>query len=272
VPAAVVASLREELSLLSDEGRLVFEAAAVAGDPFELELAAAAAERSEAATMNAVDQLLGLDLVRTTDVPRRFRFRHPLLRRAAYQGAAGGWRLGAHERCAETLAARGAPAAALAHHVERSARHGNLAAAATLRDAGEAAARLAPESAARWFGAALRLLPDNTPAEDRVELMLARARTLMAAGDFAQSHEVLLEATAIVPERSTALSTTVATACARLERFLGRYEQAHVRLVKALHGLPEPASVESTRLLIELTLNEFYRSRYGAMQDWPDAR
>ena len=268
VPSAVADSLREELSLLSDEGRLVFEGAAVAGDPFELELAAAAAARSEAVTMTAVDELLRLDLVRTTDLPRRFRFRHPLLRRAAYQGAAGAWRVGAHERCAETLAARGATAAARAHHVERSAREGDLAAAVTLRDAGEAAARLAPESAARWYGAALRLLPQSASAEDRVELMVARARALAAAGHFAESHQALLETIAIVPERSAALSTTVATACARLERFLGRYEQAHARLARALHDLQEPASVESARLLIELTLNEFYRSRYGAMHDW----
>ncbi len=218
--------------------------------------------------MTAVDELLRLDLVRTTDLPRRFRFRHPLLRRAAYQGAAGAWRVGAHERCAETLAARGATAAARAHHVERSAREGDLAAAVTLRDAGEAAARLAPESAARWYGAALRLLPQSASAEDRVELMVARARALAAAGHFAESHQALLETIAIVPERSAALSTTVATACARLERFLRRYEQAHTRLARALHDLQEPASVESARLLIELTLNEFYRSRYGAMHDW----
>ena len=268
VPSAVAASLREELSVLSDEGRLMFEAAAVAGDPFELELAAAAAARSEPATMDAVDELLRLDLVRTTDVPRRFRFRHPLLRRAAYQGAAGGWRVGAHERCAEALATRGATAAVRAHHVERSAREGDLAAAAILRNAGEAAARLAPESAARWFGAALRLTAQSAPANDRVELMLARARALAAAGHFAESHEALVDAIAVVPVESAALSTTVATACARLERFQGRYEQAHARLVGALHGLPERASVESARLLIELTLNEFYRSRYVAMHDW----
>ena len=43
VPEAVAASLAEELTLLSDAGRLVLERAAVAGDPFEPELAAAAA-------------------------------------------------------------------------------------------------------------------------------------------------------------------------------------------------------------------------------------
>jgi DNA-binding NarL/FixJ family response regulator len=268
VPGAVAASLSEELGLLSKNGRLVFEGAAVAGDPFEADLAAAAAAKSEAATMDALDELLRLDLVRATEVPRRFRFRHPLVRRAAYEGTAAAWRVGAHQRCAEALAGQGATAAARAHHVERSAREGDLAAIAILREAGEAVARLAPESASLWFGGALRLLPQTVTAEERVELMLARARALAAAGHFARSHAALLEAIAVVPDRSSALCTTVATACARLERFLGRYEQAHTRLVTALRGLPEPASVESVALLIELTLNEFYRSRYEAMHQW----
>jgi ATP/maltotriose-dependent transcriptional regulator MalT len=268
VPAAVAASLAEELTLLSDVGRLVLEGAAVAGDPFEPELAAAAAATSEAAGMHAVDELLGLDLIRTTDVPRRFRFRHPLVRRAVYQAAAAGWRLGAHERCAEALAARGASAAARAHHVERSGRQGDLAAVAVLREAGEATARLAPESAARWFGGALRLLPQTAPTEDRVELLLARSWALAAVGRFADSHEAALEAVALVPGQPSALNTIVATACASVERFLGRYEHAHARLVRALRLLPEPASVGRVELLIELTLNEFYRSRYEAMHDW----
>jgi ATP/maltotriose-dependent transcriptional regulator MalT len=268
IPSAVAASLSEELALLSDGGRRVLEGAAVAGDPFEPELAAAAAGMSEAAAMGAVDELLQLDLVRDTDMPRRFRFRHPLVRRAVYEATAGGWRLGAHERCAEALAARGVKAAARAHHVERSARQGDVAAVAVLRDAGKAAARLAPESAARWFGGALRLLSQTAPAEERVELLLARAEALAAVGHFDDSHEALLEAVAIVPQQSSALCTTVATACAGVERFLGRYEDAHSRLDRALRGLPEPASVESVGLLIELTLNEFYRSRYEAMHDW----
>jgi ATP/maltotriose-dependent transcriptional regulator MalT len=268
VPPAVAAALGEELALLSAKTRRVLEGAAVAGDPFEPELAAAAAATSEAATMDAVDELLLVDLVRTTDVPRRFRFRHPLVRRAVYEAIAGGWRLGAHERCAEALAARGATAAARAHHVERSARQGDVAAVVVLREAGEAAARLAPESAARWFGAALRLLPQTSPAEGRVELLLARAGALAAAGHFTEGHEALLEAIAIVPEQSSALRSMLATAYAVVERQLGRYEQAHARLVTALRDLPEPASVESVELLIELTLNEFYRSRYEAMHHW----
>ena len=268
VPPAVAASLSEELALLSEGGRLVLDGAAVAGDPFEPELAAAAAATSEAAAMQAIDELLELDLVRTTDVPRRFRFRHPLVRHAVYEVMAGAWRLGAHERCAQELAARGASAAGRAHHVERSARQGDIAAVAVLQEAGEAVARLAPESASRWFGGALRLLPETAPVRDRAELLLARAGALAAAGHFTDSHEAMLEAVAIVGEQPIALRTTVATSCAAVERLLGRYEQANARLVSALNGLPEPASFESVELLIELTLNEFYRSSYDAMHDW----
>ena len=161
VPAAVIASLAEELGLLSDDTRRVLRGAAVAGDPFEPDLAAAAAGADDATAMEAFDELLELGLVRATDVPRRFRFRHPLVRRAVYESAPGGWLLGAHERCAHVLAERGAPAAARAHHVEFAARHGDLAAVAVLTEAGTAAMLRAPASAARWFSAALRLMPDR---------------------------------------------------------------------------------------------------------------
>jgi DNA-binding NarL/FixJ family response regulator len=270
VPPAVAASLSEELMLLSDRGHLLLEGAAVAGDPFELELAAVAAAISEHEALDALDELLLVDLVRTTDAPRRFRFRHPLVRRAVYEATAAGWRLGAHERCAQELAAHRSTAAARAHHVERSARPGDSGAVAVLRDAGNAAERLAPESAARWFGAALRLLSHDAPAQDRIELLLARAGALSASGRFADGHETLLHAVALVPPEPPALRTTVATACAGVERFLGRYEDAHARLVEALRLLPESASVESVELLVELTLNEFYRSRYEAMHAWAE--
>ena len=56
--------------------------AAVVGDPFDVELAAAAAALDPAAVPTALDELLRRDLVRSTDQPRAFRFRHPLVRTA----------------------------------------------------------------------------------------------------------------------------------------------------------------------------------------------
>jgi DNA-binding NarL/FixJ family response regulator len=178
---------------------------------------------------------------------------------------AGGW---APTNAAPARSRRAARRPRRAHHVERSAREGDLGAVAILRQAGEQAARLAPASAARWFGAALRLLPETAASEERVTLLLARAGALTATGQFAGSHEALLEGLALVPEESIALRTTLTTACVGVEHRLGHYEQAHGRLVSELAGLPEPVSAEAVDLLIELALNEFYRSRYHSMQEW----
>ncbi len=260
VPSAVAASLSEELGLLSDDARRVLEGASVAGDPFEPELAAAAAAASEAAAMDAIDELLLLDLVRETEVPRRFRFRHPLIRRAVYDATPGGWRLGAHERCADLLAARGSTAAARAHHVERSAREGDVAAVAVLREAGESAARLAPASAANWFAQALRLLPATAPSSERIELLLARSAAQTASGHFADSHSVLLEALAIAPD-----DATVARRCAAVESLLGRHEQAGARLASAIERLPDQGSPEAVALMNELAVNLVWRARYEEM-------
>jgi DNA-binding NarL/FixJ family response regulator len=267
VPPAVAASLSEELALLSARARGVLEGAAVAGDPFEPELAAAAAATSEAEATDAVDELLQLDLVRSTDVPRRFRFRHPLVRRAVYEATPAGWRLGGHERCAQALAGRGATAAARAHHVERSAREGDLGAVALLRDAGAEAARLAPASAAHWFAVALRLLPQAAPAEDRVELLSARSAALTAAGRFADSHGALLDALAIVPDGSHALRARLVRAGAAVESLLGRHEQAGARLAGAIRDGPDQSSPEAVALMNELAVNEFWRASYGAMHE-----
>jgi DNA-binding CsgD family transcriptional regulator len=267
VPSAVAASLSEELGLLSDRGRCVLEGAAAAGDPFEPELAAAAAATSEAEAMDGVDELLELDLVRNTDVPRRFRFRHPLVRRAVYEATPGGWRLGAHGRCAEALAARGATAAARAHHVARSAREGDLDGVAVLRAAGEETVRLAPATAAHWFVEALRLLPPTAPAEERVELLSARAQALTAAGHFADSHSALLEAIEIVPDEWHAMRARLARDCAGVESNLGRQEQAGDRLANALGNLPEQDSPEAVALMLELTVNALWRTRHEAMHE-----
>jgi DNA-binding CsgD family transcriptional regulator/tetratricopeptide (TPR) repeat protein len=269
VPSAVAASLNEELALLSDSARRVLEGAAVAGDPFEPELAAAAADASEAEAMDAVDELLQLDLVRDTDVPRRFRFRHPLVRRAVYETTPAGWRLGAHERCAQALARRGATAAARAHHVQRSAREGDADAVAVLREAGDDAIRLAPASAAQWFADALRILP-HAAVEERIELLRARSGALTAVGRFADSHAALVEALAIVPEGSHVLAAKLSRACAAVESLLGRHEQAGSRLARALERLPDQGSPEAVALMTELAVNLVWRARYEEMHQWAD--
>jgi DNA-binding CsgD family transcriptional regulator/tetratricopeptide (TPR) repeat protein len=270
VPAPVAAALRDEAAMLSTPARALLEGAAVAGDRFEPELAAAAADVTEDAAIDAVDELLQLDLIRETDVPRRFRFRHPLVRRAVYESTPAGWRLRAHERCAEALAARGAGVAARAPHVERSARAGDGPAIAVLREAGEEAARLAPSSAARWFGAALRLLPDTAPSEQRVALLLERARCLGATGRFDESRADLLACMEIAPEAAEDLRVRLATACAGVEHLLGLQQEAHRHLASSLADLRRPESIEAVALMIELTTDALHRNDVEAMCVWAE--
>lgn len=268
VPSAVAAALSEELSLLSDRTRLVLEGAAVAGELFEPELASAAAGVSEDSTMDAIDELLKLDMIRQTEVPRRFRFRHPLVQRAVYETTKTGWRLRAHERCAGFLSVRGVAAAISAYHVERSARYGDLDAVALLSEAGDAVARLAPSSAARWFTSALRLLPD-TAREERIALLLARADSLAAAGHFAESRVDLLDCISLLPRGSNdAHRVRAVITCAVVERLLGRHADAHHHLASALSELADVDSAEAVKLMIELAVNAFHTGDFEAMCDW----
>ena len=262
VPPLVAAALAEELALLPDDARVVLRGAAVAGDPFDPELAIAAAAISGPLAFDAVDELVRLDLIRESDVPRRFRFRHPLVRRAVYGSAPAGWRLGAHERSAEALAARGVGPAERAHHVERSGKHGDAVAVATLREAGVEAAHRAPASAAHWFAGALRLLPNDASAEERVELLLARAAALATCGHFAEAHAALLESIELVPEDAVALRVRLTTACAGVEHHLGHHADAYGRLARTLERLEDARSGEAAALMIELALDGVYRMEF----------
>jgi len=238
----------------------------VAGDPFVPELAAAAAGLPEAVMTTAIDALLHRDLVRPTEVPRRFRFRHPLVRRAVYDAAPGGWRLSAHERTAQALAVAGAPAVSRAHHVAASARAADAAAVEVLRSAGAAAAERAPAEAARWYRTALDLVPETAP--DRLPLATAYAGALAAAGELADAAEVLARCLALVPDVTTRVQLTAQ--CAGLELTLGRHDAAHRRLVACLAELPEKGTAEGVALMCALAQDGIYRFEYASARDWAE--
>ena len=235
---AVAAALAEELAALGSGARRLAEGAAVVGDPFDVELAAAAAALDPAAVPTALDELLRRDLVRSTDQPRAFRFRHPLVRTARLRGHPGGWRLGAHERAAAALAALGAAPAA--GRGTSSTRPGT-ATASRPACCGRPAPRRRTERrqapALVHRGAAAAAAVRASGGADRAAQRLAAA--LAATGEFAGSRAALLESLALTPD-SAGTTVRLTAACAAVEHLLGRSDEAHRHLIDALAAVSDP--------------------------------
>ncbi len=270
VPPAVRAALEAELEALSAPARSLLAGAAVSGESFEPELAAAAAGMEEAEAFDLLDELVRLDLVRPTAVPRRFRFRHPIVRHGVYESAGAGWRLTAHGRIADLLERQGASPQTRAHHVERSARPGDTQAVALLGEAAAAAAPRAPATAARWYQAALRLLPHHQ-FEARLGLLVASVTSLASAGLLAESRSALLDALDLVPVEMAAVRVRLIASCAAIEHLLGHHRDAHARLTAALGDLADQRSPEAAALKLELAVDAIYTFDFPAMRAWAAA-
>jgi DNA-binding CsgD family transcriptional regulator/tetratricopeptide (TPR) repeat protein len=257
VPAAVAASIAEELGSLAPAERRMLESAAVAGEPFEPDLAAAIADLSPADGLAALDALLAVDLVRPTAVPRRFAFRHPLVRRAVYESSRGGWRLSAHARAAAALAGRGGGDAERAHHVEQSAAPGDEQGIAVLLAAGDASATRAPAAAARWYEAALRLLPASD-ASRQIEVRVALASALRSTGELDRCRATLLEAVDLLAPDDVERRVELTAWCAAVEHWQGNHDEAHRRLTRAWESLPDRSGTAAVALGIELAVDGLY--------------
>jgi ATP/maltotriose-dependent transcriptional regulator MalT len=266
VPRAVRAALAGEVGVLPAHMREVLEGAAVAGDPFEPELAGAAVGVPESAVLSALDELLAADLIRPTDQPRRFRFRHPLVRRAVYEGTAGGSRLAAHARTADALAARGATPAQRAHHAERAARPGDMEAVDLLAEAAAESAARAPATAAGWYGSALRLLPDGHEHDERrLALLRAQADAFISANRGVDARDALRRALSLITADEAVTRAEMTAALAHLEVWFINPEEAHDLLVDALSALGDDLPRERALLTLELALERESRGDYEAV-------
>ncbi len=266
VPRAVIAAIEEELITVADPARVALQAAAVAGDPFEPELVAAIAERDVSAVLGELDELLRLDFIRPTEAPRRFRFRHPIVRSAVYGGMPRGWRIGAHTRASAALAAAHAPPTARAHHVENFAVPGDEQAIALLLRAGRDSAQRAPETAGRWLLAATRLLPAQDGGERRLSLLAEAASALTFAGAYDHALAVLDEASSlVVPERVAERAELVAK-IAFAKRMSGRPLESRALVTEMLEAVP-PDSSAALELTLELALDHYWRGQFAQMYD-----
>ncbi|MDX6582839.1 MAG: hypothetical protein QOI10_2023, partial [Solirubrobacterales bacterium] len=268
LPGAVAAAIADELRGLMPDAREALQAAAIAGDPFEPDLAAAALAVDTDRFLPLLDDLLATGLVGETDVPLRFRFRHPIVRRAVYEDCGLAWRVTAHRRVAAALAERGAAPLRRAHHVEQSAVPGDAAALELLRSAGEAAAPRAPMAAAHWYGAALRLMPDSAPHGERVALQVVTATALGSAGRLAESRDTLRSIADGLPPELEPLRFEVIPFIGTLEHLLGNHEAVPELLEATLAEVGDPLSREGAILRSELAADRFYANDGEGMERW----
>lgn len=270
VPEAIAFAIERELEALSGEGRSLLNSSAVVGDPFSLDLSMRAAELDALAGVDALDELVASDLVRPTEVPRRFQFRHPLVRAAVYDAVPHGTRLAIHSACADLLADGRDDLAVRAHHVEHAAQPGDVAAAAVLRDAAIESGTRAPASSVRWLRAALRLLGDDADQVLRQELLLPLPGLLTSLSDFHGAYEATLQALDTVTEDQDDLRTSLVIACAAFEQALGQRDRAARRLDGAIAGA-EARSGERVMLLIAKVMDRFFERDFHEMVEWGES-
>jgi ATP/maltotriose-dependent transcriptional regulator MalT len=266
-PASVVTAIRGEVAGLSDATRRILDGAAIAGESFEPELVGAIAGTPEPAPLLALDELLEADLIRPTDSPRRFRFRHPIVRRAVYDSIPRGWRLDAHARAAAALAAAHAPAAVCAHHIERSAVPGDERAIQLLIDAARSVAARAPRTAGRWLLTALELLPASVERERRLVLLSEAAAAHTYAGTYEEALAALDQAFLLVPGEQPDRRAEIVAKIARTRRNTGQSFDSRALIAEALDSLPDPDSREALDLRIELALDFYYRGDFAQMRE-----
>lgn len=247
---------QEELSSLSEPARSVLRAASVVGDPFDPAVAAAVAEVPESDALVALDEAAALDLVRPCEVPRRLRFRHPIVQQAVYESGGPAWRIGAHARAAEALARRGAPPTWRAPHVQSCASRGDENAIELLSTAANDAAPRAPGVAARWYAAALDLLPLDADHMRRVALLVPLASSLTAVGRTAESREVLDRLLALLPDDDPELRANVLVMVMRADQQLGRQGRSRRLVDEELQASANSAS--RCMLLLALCVDHWY--------------
>jgi DNA-binding NarL/FixJ family response regulator len=250
VPGGIMAAVRVEAEALPPDARALLQAAAVAGDPFDVDLAAGIAALDPPAALGALDVIERRELVRATGDARGFTFRHPVVRSAVYEGLGAGARLAGHAAAARELARLGAPLAVRGRHLAHAAAAGDVDAAATLRAAAADVRPQAPGVAADWLLAARRADPAA------VELPVL-AETLVEAGRLAAALDVIDEA------GEAAHGARTAVVGASVERLLGRHDAARGRLLRALD-----ATAPDSRVLADLAVAAYQRGEYAEMRTW----
>jgi tetratricopeptide (TPR) repeat protein len=220
VPPKVQALLAARLDQLDGDDRSVLERGAVEGQVFHRG-AVQALGSAEADLSPRLSALVRTELVRPEAAlfagNDAYRFRHILIRDAAYDSVPKATRAELHERLADWLEEHGADLLErdeiLGHHLEQAYRYraelgpvdgagrALAARAAALLRLGAEAARLRGDlhAAELLLSRAAQLLPDATVPRAEVELQLVRV--LFNTGDFERAAQLIDDAKAIAEQR-----------------------------------------------------------------------
>ncbi|MFI5537988.1 LuxR C-terminal-related transcriptional regulator [Nocardia sp. NPDC051900] len=265
VPDALRRAVGLELDRLSPGGLAVLQACSVIGGPFDVDLLAEITRLDRTAVLTFVDELVTHDLLEATAEAKSLRFRHPVVKRAVYDGLSPGKRIDAHWRVANWLADKGAPLVDRAHHIEHSAAFGDEAAVAALADAAHVVSAYAPATAVGWYRAALKLLPDTAGTDRRLPLELSLAGALASAGLLHDSRVALDRMLTRLP-RIASDRLPIIRMIARAEHGLGRSENARQLLLDALGHVPV-GSTEFVPLQLALAENNLMTRRWNRAID-----
>jgi tetratricopeptide (TPR) repeat protein len=216
IPPTMRALLAARLDRLRHDERVVIERASVEGQVFHRgAVAALAPEATRSAVPTSLMALVRRELIRpdrpTFTDDDAFRFRHLLIRDAAYDGLPKEARAELHERFADWLEAKagdrvGEYAEIVGYHLEQAARYraelapGDAAPSALAERAGRrlalagrrAAGRGDVSGASNLLGRAASLLPREDP--ERLELLPTLGAYLSESGTLAEARQALSEA------------------------------------------------------------------------------
>jgi class 3 adenylate cyclase/tetratricopeptide (TPR) repeat protein len=250
IPPTIQGLLAARLDRLSPEERAVIERACVVGKRFwAAAVTVLSSENARGSVVANLELLVRKDFI----VPDRsvvpgeegYRFRHQLIRDAAYNGISKGERASLHERFARLIGERAGANVVeveeiLGYHLEQAVRYrtelgrpdervaalAGEAADALASAGGRAHGRGDPAAAASLLRRAAVLLAEDAPA--RAELIGELGSALVLAGDFAEADAVLTEA----------IEAGATTGNRRLELHAA-LERAFLRALTAREGVEE---------------------------------
>jgi tetratricopeptide (TPR) repeat protein len=195
VPEGVKEVIDKRLSRLTELCKRTLALASVVGCEFPLDVLEQVGDFGDDELLDALDAARAAGvLLEVSGAPGRFSFSHALIRETLYDRLSNARRVRLHRRVADALErlsrSRPVPLADLAYHFTQAAASGNVDRAIEYATgaAREAAAALAHEEAARFFGMALRVLEFRAPGPEttrlRTELHVRRGRAFANVGSW----------------------------------------------------------------------------------------